>query len=516
MTSQAEQGIYTLPTIQREFVWTDRHIKAFITAMKKRYPLGMITLWMPKHTFIVDPVPFADDIPSMPNAFYVLDGQQRITTMLLIKNGFSIMRSGEAIERNIVFYDPFDDELVSRSQARYPDFEISLTDVVQQNKEYRRWVSDLESRGKKREKNRMEDFAQALREIQVGMRIVGPSYSYEDVALIFLAINSAGVTIKPIDMFFSLLASKFKKGFKDDILRFHRRTTKKTNLSIRTPIRCLAAATGLSQTSFTTRRMKSSITRLAQDPQRTKDEWLNVKTALTEAYKLLADRGIENLRMLPAEAVLTPFSFYVYMKKGRMSGKDSSLMFYWLLMASYHGRYSQTVNGRLDQDINALKSGKDAKGMVETLRKQVEGLKITEDDCRHPYSKKLLLLMFVTERDRQAMDWFGGGFVHSGSMHAHHIFPRKYLRESGIQDKEFVDCLGNITLISSKANLDISSKAPSEYFESEGVDKRKLEQHFVPLDESLWTADAFDEFLFEREKLLYKGIDSFLKRLSSK
>ncbi len=514
LTDQTENGVYVLPTIQREFVWSDRHIKEFAGAMKKRYPLGMVTLWLPKSTFIVDPIPFIDGVQHiMPNAFYVLDGQQRITTMLLIKHGFEIRRGGEIIERKGVYYNPTEDELYSRKEAQFPDDEISLTDIALQNREYRTWVNDLESIGKIKEKDNIEDLAKALRENQVGMRIVGPSYSYEDVASIFLAINSAGITIKPIDMFFSLLASTFTKGFKDDILSFHKRTTKKTNISIRTPIRCLAAAMNLKQASFTTRRMKKSIEKLALDKDRTKNEWSKIKSALTESYKLLADRGIVNLRILPAEAVLTPFSFYIYEKKGRLSGKNASLLFYWLLMASYHGRYSQSVNGRLDQDLNAIKSGKDAKGLVEMLRRQVNGLKIPRDHYWDYYSKKLLLLMFVAERNKGAMDWFGGGLVPSTNMHAHHIFPKKYLKDNGVSDRWYIDNICNITLISSEANRDILAKAPSDYFKSEGVGIRKLEQHFVPLDESLWTADNFYEFLDKRGRLLHAGIDSFLKTL---
>ena len=127
---QTESGIYALPTIQREFVWSDSHIKEFVLAMKKRFPLGMITLWYPSSEFKVDPIPFSDDIQLIPTPFYVLDGQQRITTMLLIKNDFSLNRGGESIERKRIFYNPFNDEVVSRRDERHPEEEILLTHVA--------------------------------------------------------------------------------------------------------------------------------------------------------------------------------------------------------------------------------------------------------------------------------------------------------------------------------------------------------------------------------------------------
>ncbi len=512
---QAEAGQYVLPTIQREFVWTDRHILQFIDAMKRGYPLGMITLWSPSHTYPLEPIQFIDSSSPLHGSLFVLDGQQRITTLLLVKHGFKIKREGNIIERKQLFYDPWEDEVYSRND-KWDDHEISVTDIAVQSNEFLKLVLDLEARGLVTEQERLKKTAYAIRQNQVGLRIVGPKYSYEDVASIFLAINSAGVKIGAIDMFFSILASKFNKTFKDDILNFHRTTSKRTMTSIRTPIRCLAAAMGLNQTSFTASRMKKSIDRLAENREETKTVWSEVKKSLKEAYYLLANRGLENLRLLPNEAVLTPFSYYIHKCGGKMSRRNTDLLFYWLLMASYHGRYSQTVNGRLDQDLLQIRSGKDAKGMVEALRKQVGGLKISRHDFYSLYSKRLLLLMYVLERNRNATDWFGGGLVRSSGLHAHHIFPRKYLSDNDYYDSYYVDDIANITLISSEANSTISSKAPLEYFETESVDSRKLEEHFVPLDKKLWTADNYEEFLEVRRKLLLSGLSNYLRNLEGR
>ena len=515
LMEQTERGQYMLPTIQRDFVWQDKHIRDFIEAMKRGYPLGMITFWSSEKAHELGHVPFMDGPDILPNALYVLDGQQRITSLLLVKHRFSITREGQPIQRQLVFYNPFDDTLDLRKEPTHED-EICISDIAVQSNEYLERVLQLKRDGLTDEQERLKNLTRAIRENQVGFRTVGSSYSYEDVAQIFLAINSAGVKIGAIDMFFSLLASKFTKGFKDDILHFHRVTSRTTMTTLRTPIRCLAAAMDLSQTSFSAARMKKSIDRMAEDRDSTSSAWLRVKEALSESYSLLKDRGLENLKLLPNEAVLTPFAFYICRNGGRMSRLNTDLLFYWLLMASYHGRYSQSVNGRLDEDLQQVRKGKDARGLVEVLRKQSAGLKVDTYDLVATYSKRLLLLLYVLERNNSASDWFGGGLVSSLSLNVHHIFPQKYLRANGIDSDYDIDDICNTTLISSKANRDISAQAPSDYFETEGVDSTKLREHFVPLDESLWHADSYHDFLDERRKLLSEALSEFLKKLEHK
>jgi hypothetical protein len=321
------------------------------------------------------------------------------------------------------------------------------------------------------------------------------------------------VKIGTIDMFFSLLASRFNKSFKDNILRFHYRTSKTTRVSLRTPIRVLAAILNQSQTIFRATRLRKSIDTLSEDPSQTKSAWSATKKALKETYSLLSERGFVDLSFLPQEPSLTPFAYYLHLQGNRISKIDADRLFYWLLMASYHGRYSRTVHDRLNEDVEILRSGKGINGILRSLRKSASSLVVSSSDFDNRQSKHLIMLMLAAERNNGALDWFGGRLVSSEKAHAHHIFPKKYLKDNGITTSKKVNHICNITLVSSTANLDISSKAPRDYFLSAGIDESKLESHFIPLDEDLWDAQKYDKFLKKRKKLLSKGVKDFLQEL---
>lgn len=78
-------------------------------------------------------------------------------------------------------------------------------------------------------------------------------------------------------------------------------------------------------------------------------------------------------------------------------------------------------------------------------------------------------------------------------------------------EDENVDELANIAFLSKAANLRISKDSPMDYLKD--VDANYLTQQFVPLDEALWTVDAFPDFLQERRRLLASGINAVISDL---
>ena len=79
-----------LPSFQRSFVWDEVDVKKFLESTLLGYPTGTILLWKPSNPQID---PFALDMidraePSTlkmddGEVYYVIDGQQRLTSLLL-------------------------------------------------------------------------------------------------------------------------------------------------------------------------------------------------------------------------------------------------------------------------------------------------------------------------------------------------------------------------------------------------------------------------------------------------
>jgi len=107
---------YRLPTIQRGFVWNAQRIKEFFESIINGLPVGALILWTPESVF--PNVPLVDSDNTEISNTYVLDGQQRLTSLFLAYNNWKITRDGEKITVKPIYYDPEKKELfVSSSKS---------------------------------------------------------------------------------------------------------------------------------------------------------------------------------------------------------------------------------------------------------------------------------------------------------------------------------------------------------------------------------------------------------------
>jgi hypothetical protein len=81
-----------LPSFQRRFVWDPVDIKAFLDSLLKGNPVGILLLWRSKNPKDSDPfalrVLFGGGKSSQ--NYLIVDGQQRVLSLLLLLNGWSI------------------------------------------------------------------------------------------------------------------------------------------------------------------------------------------------------------------------------------------------------------------------------------------------------------------------------------------------------------------------------------------------------------------------------------------
>ncbi len=112
----------------------------------------------------------------------------------------------------------------------------------------------------------------------------------------------------------------------------------------------------------------------------------------------------------------------------------------------------------------------------------------------------------------------------------HHIFPKAYLKNNGVDLKNKYNQVANFTLLDTQVNKAISDDAPNVYFarvlnqcESGTLDignisdkdtlKNNLAENALPQDIVTMTVDDYDRFLVERRKLMAAMIEEFYKKL---
>ena len=388
---------------------------------------------------------------------------------------------------------------------------ISVYDVAIESPKYYDYVTRKDVGQETVE--RLKKLRQALTSRVLPSYTIGPEFEYEDVARIFLQMNSAGVKIGTVDMFFSLLASKFPKDFKENILKFHYSLSDSFGTSLRFVVRSLAAILGENQSNFKSARIRQAIDKLATDQGKLKVAWDKAEFYINEMAKILNDLGLDNDSYLPSENVLVPMVYYLSIKENKLSAKERNQLILWFLLSSFFGRYSASVDTRLDQDLATIKNDSSLTNLFINLKKRTGRLNIAAEDFKGKYKVNQLLLFLVAARANGATDWFGGTLISSKDASEQHIFPRAFLQQNKIEDSDMINDIANITILTLRANIHMGKNPPEEYFKRNYVGQDKIEKHFVPTNPDLWRIEKYADFLEERRKKMVSGIRDYLESL---
>ncbi len=117
--TEIDCGQIKVPRFQRDFVWTPAQTASLIDSIIKGYPIGTFVFWKTReemrHIKNIGNVDLPD-IPKGDAAQYVLDGQQRITSLYAVRKGARLTKDGQEIDYKCISInlalDPDGDEQV--------------------------------------------------------------------------------------------------------------------------------------------------------------------------------------------------------------------------------------------------------------------------------------------------------------------------------------------------------------------------------------------------------------------
>ena len=98
LISDVKKGIIKVPKFQRDFVWELKATAKLLDSILKGYPIGTFILWETDQRINDIKNIGGFDLPETPlgrNVQYVLDGQQRITSLFAAYLGEKIQKAGE-------------------------------------------------------------------------------------------------------------------------------------------------------------------------------------------------------------------------------------------------------------------------------------------------------------------------------------------------------------------------------------------------------------------------------------
>ncbi len=513
-----EKGQLILPEIQRDFVWSRRNVLLLFDSLYKGLPIGHMLVW--KTEKLVGgrkSVKFkhGDVIDSMYG--YLLDGQQRLTAIGLVKDGhddYPLMFSlRDGTDKN---------KFTWRSRSRkYDPWLMPVTELLDRhlgiNSVIERLDAQIPDFNKDVHGNQVYGEIGKVQDIlkyQVGITEFS-SNDYNKATELFIRFNSTGKKLNRTDLALAELALKIPRFVSDDM----NQTTSKLradgyNFTPQFLIQCLAAV---------------HINRLKlKDPEEfwnpkipydIKISWKKTIKGIFKVTELLSGTvHWKSSDIIPSFNTLIPL-IYILARGKALSLSDRKLARKWLILATVHGYFSGQSDTKIDRLLRYLKNDCTITRLWKLSRKELPKLKADDFDTNRK-SGAIMALYVSMLIDSAARDWGEGktkldGSVvgHLAGLEIHHIFPRALLFRNGYPSHE-INTFANYAIISKGANINILAKEPCDYFleSKRNIDRKQLRVQCIPVDNDLWKVDKYKEFISKRRSILAKRANSYLNK----
>ncbi len=547
------RGEIRLPEMQRRYVWRAPRVRDLIDSLYRGYPSGAILVWETDEELPARNLAVEQGSSMYLTRKLLLDGQQRLTSLFAVLQGKPVTVRGRRKPIDILFNldhpetlaevedvddddeddDDSDDDDDSEDEISLHERLRQMTFVVasQQMRALPNWVSVTEVLGATSDKpflkaagvtdmederyDRYSERLKRLREIRnypYAMHVLDRNLSYEEVAEIFVRVNSLGMKLRSTDLALAQITARWKNllpelgAFQDECEQ--RNFTLDQGMLIRSMV---VFASG--QSRF--RSLKGISTASLQDG------WLRAKEGLRFAVNFLSTNGgIEDETLLSSPFFLPGVAYAFECAGGKLSRHDERALLEWVLVGSGRGYFGSSSETRLDADLARLRRSEGPESLVQNLEQLFGRRRFDVGDLAGRGTKSGLYgLAFLALRRLNAKDWKSGlgiSLQHRGKqfvVQSHHIFPRARMRDC--YEKREINEIANRAFISGSTNRWFSDTLPSGYLP--GVVEERggsaLTTQCVPTDSQLWEIDKFPDFLRERRTLLVQAINSMLDNL---
>lgn len=555
-----ERGELRLPEMQRQYVWRATRVRDLLDSLYRGYPSGSILVWETEQEQPVRGLSVTQSTNPFTGHKLLLDGQQRLTSLSAILRGESVEVRGRRREIDILFNlehperlseftevvndeysetveddvaDEIADEMeeeeislqerlknatfvvASRALAQQPNW-ISVTKVFNSDNDSQilkaAGVASFDDPRYEKYSSRLKKL-KSIRDYQYVMHVLPRNLDYEEVAEIFVRVNSLGVKLRGSDLALAQITARWRNSlklleeFQDECEE--RWMTLDLGLLVRTMV---VFATGQSRFD---RVSTISVSKLQKG-------WEEAKEGLRFAINFLrTNADIEDESLLSSPMFFITIAYFSYIKKQKLTKKDSRLLLYWLYVANARGRYSRgSSESLLDADLTNIRKGGGPQQLLDTLQQQFGRLTIDISDfIGRGAGSPLFSLVFLALKAKGAKDWktgLGLSLTHQGKYHYiqyHHIFPKALIKQK--YERKEINEIANMAFVSGRFNREISDTKPEKYIpkivESRG--EEALITHAIPLDNDLYSIENYRMFLETRRKMLTDEINAFLEKV---
>lgn len=554
LVDKLTKGTLRLPELQRGYVWRAEQVVNLFDSLYREYPSGTILTWVTDQDVHTRGLAIEQDDDSPATSELLLDGQQRLTSLRAVLKNESIKVKGRVWPIRLMFNldhpeqadsdtedeaKPDDDDTeedAEAAEATGDALDLETFAVTSSKLDGRsNWIPVADILNEKtavfqllldhgvdpadgtrflRSEQRINRL-RAIRSYKYRVDTIEQDKPYNEVAKIFVRINSGGTRLQGHDLALAHITATWpgslQKFEEYDAICEENGFAFGFNVLLKT---MLVFAIGQSRFRHVN---EASRPKLEQG-------WDRAVQGLDFAMNFLkGNLGIESSELLSSDYLAIAVAAYGDAATFHPSASQVAALERWALLANTKGRYSRgSTETMLDQDLAAIRDGRDVAGLTQNLEGQVGQLAVTAAElvtltARSSHFKT----MFLAFREAGAVDWRNGltiSLASVGKKHRierHHIFPQAVLAKTG-RPKSEIDHGANLAFISAATNKWINKRPPSDYIpalikeNSEGHITAELEKQCIPTDPELWEVDRYDDFLLRRRELISQRLAEFL------
>lgn len=298
LVMEATNGNLRIPNFQRKFTWDQGDVKKLFDSIWRGFPIGNLLLWRNSAeagTVNLGPISIRAD--ARPDALWVVDGQQRITSIVCVLN----REFNSQDERFQIFFDLRRKLFVSKSRG-VPPWWIPVSEALE-TRTLLAWLREKSVDLEEDDLTVADALGGAIRDYQVPAYIVEGN---DDSLLreVFDRVNSAGKPIGRAETFHALFASESEPGSPATVVESLRRLKFGEVDSDRVVQSLLALRGGDVQRDI------HDEFDADEDPA----DWYDlVEVALERAIAFLRDEGVPHLLLTPSSLPLPVLAVFFHL-----------------------------------------------------------------------------------------------------------------------------------------------------------------------------------------------------------
>ncbi|BBX66582.1 GmrSD restriction endonuclease domain-containing protein [Mycolicibacterium psychrotolerans] len=513
LLSQIENGTIKIPQFQRDFVWSRAKSAALLDSIVKGYPVGTFIFWHTDEVLrtvrSIGGIKFKDK-PGGNYFDYVLDGQQRLTSLYAAVKGAKVQRpKGKIDDFSQIFVNLEANEhedIVTADASDQAATYVSLTDLLGS-------AFKLTQQFDSKFHSSLERYRDAF--TTYSFPVVSVSDAEIDIATdIFTRINVGG---KPLTPFEIIIAKTYDDRRKFDLAEKYAQLNSKfakvgyDNLNEMTPLQLISLLTkGDCRRQAILKLDKASVIRL----------WEPVTSAIEQSVDYFrGTHGVVVSQLLPYGGLIVPFAYFFYKTAGKKPTADQAKLltdFFW--RCSLGGRYSASFESRVTADLTKINQILKGRSPDYDWPTRIDSEFLIASGRFSPSRAfvKAVLCLYASFQPRSfdnnaVVAIANDALKRANSRNYHHFFPRAHLKKLDVPDVD-ANNVFNITMIDDHLNKNqIRARSPLRYmqeFEKSNPDMNQtLKSQLMP--DSVWPDiqnDDYPHFLERRADRVSKEL----------